>query len=148
MFHIFARGPGEAIGAGGRYDELLGRFGSPMPAVGFGLDLDNLVWALRDAGKRETSEVRVVLVGASNDPRLAPLRTNGVAVIAMADAEAAMRYAQAWDFQWVVDADTVRDPKSSRSFPSPYVQDIDCPWEFLKNLSRGLDPNSRPVKGA
>src|SRR5205823_7018002 len=30
IFHIYAEGPGEAIGAGGRYDELLARFGVPM----------------------------------------------------------------------------------------------------------------------
>lgn len=47
IFSIYAEGPGEPIGGGGRYDDLLARFGSPMPAVGFGLDLDALEWALR-----------------------------------------------------------------------------------------------------
>ena len=35
-------GPGEPFGSGGRYDDLLSRFDTPMPAAGFGLDLDNL----------------------------------------------------------------------------------------------------------
>jgi ATP phosphoribosyltransferase regulatory subunit len=48
IFSIYADGPGEPIGGGGRYDGLLARFGSPMPAVGFGVDLDALEWALRD----------------------------------------------------------------------------------------------------
>jgi ATP phosphoribosyltransferase regulatory subunit len=48
IFSIYAEGPGEPIGGGGRYDDLLARFGSPMPAVGFGVDLDALEWALRD----------------------------------------------------------------------------------------------------
>jgi ATP phosphoribosyltransferase regulatory subunit len=47
IFSIYAEGPGEPIGGGGRYDDLLGRYGAPMPAVGFGLDLDALEWALR-----------------------------------------------------------------------------------------------------
>jgi ATP phosphoribosyltransferase regulatory subunit len=33
---------GQAIGGGGRYDELLGRFGRPMPAAGFALSLERL----------------------------------------------------------------------------------------------------------
>ena len=31
-----------AAGAGGRYDDLMGRFGRPMPAVGVALDLDTI----------------------------------------------------------------------------------------------------------
>jgi ATP phosphoribosyltransferase regulatory subunit len=39
-FEVFVSGAGRAAGAGGRYDELMGRFGRPMPAVGVSLDLD------------------------------------------------------------------------------------------------------------
>jgi ATP phosphoribosyltransferase regulatory subunit len=39
-FEVFVSGAGRAAGAGGRYDELMGRFGRPMPAVGLSLDLD------------------------------------------------------------------------------------------------------------
>lgn len=49
IFSIYAAGPGTPVGGGGRYDDLLARYGSPMPAVGFGLDLDALEWALRAA---------------------------------------------------------------------------------------------------
>lgn len=41
-FELFVAGAGRAAGAGGRYDELMGRFGRPMPAVGLSLDLDTL----------------------------------------------------------------------------------------------------------
>jgi ATP phosphoribosyltransferase regulatory subunit len=41
-FEVFVAGPGRAAGAGGRYDELMGRFGRPMPAVGLSLDLDTI----------------------------------------------------------------------------------------------------------
>ncbi|MDX2194597.1 MAG: ATP phosphoribosyltransferase regulatory subunit [Gemmatimonadales bacterium] len=42
QFELFAAGAGRAVGAGGRYDELMARFGTPMPAVGVSLDLDAL----------------------------------------------------------------------------------------------------------
>lgn len=42
QFEIFVAGLGRAAGAGGRYDDLMGRFGRPMPAVGVSLDLDAL----------------------------------------------------------------------------------------------------------
>jgi ATP phosphoribosyltransferase regulatory subunit len=41
-FEVFAAGAGRAVGAGGRYDDLMGRFGRSMPAVGFSIDLDPL----------------------------------------------------------------------------------------------------------
>ncbi|HEX2450012.1 MAG TPA: ATP phosphoribosyltransferase regulatory subunit, partial [Gemmatimonadales bacterium] len=41
-FELFAAGAGRAVGAGGRYDELMGRFGRPMAAVGVSIDLDAL----------------------------------------------------------------------------------------------------------
>jgi ATP phosphoribosyltransferase regulatory subunit len=40
QFEVFVAGAGRAVGAGGRYDDLMGRFGRPMPAVGVALDLD------------------------------------------------------------------------------------------------------------
>ena len=39
-FELYVSGAGRAVGAGGRYDDLMGRFGRPMPAVGVSLDLD------------------------------------------------------------------------------------------------------------
>ncbi len=46
VFEVYAPGLGYAIGGGGRYDDLLGRFGRPLPAVGFALDVDALHTAL------------------------------------------------------------------------------------------------------
>jgi ATP phosphoribosyltransferase regulatory subunit len=39
-FEVYVSGAGRAAGAGGRYDELMGKFGRSMPAVGVSLDLD------------------------------------------------------------------------------------------------------------
>jgi ATP phosphoribosyltransferase regulatory subunit len=41
-FELYAAGARRAVGAGGRYDELMGRFGRAMPAVGITLDLDTI----------------------------------------------------------------------------------------------------------
>jgi ATP phosphoribosyltransferase regulatory subunit len=43
VFNLYVAGAARAVGGGGRYDTLLGRFGDPRPAVGFSLDLDALV---------------------------------------------------------------------------------------------------------
>ncbi|HEY7546648.1 MAG TPA: ATP phosphoribosyltransferase regulatory subunit [Blastocatellia bacterium] len=45
-FKIYAPGLGTALGRGGRYDQLLSKFGSPEPAVGFSLCLDWLAQLL------------------------------------------------------------------------------------------------------
>src|SRR4029077_20202101 len=63
-FSILAHGPGEALGGGGRYDNLLGRFPFPAPATGFALDLGNLQWTLRATGHDfGSADPRVLLAG-------------------------------------------------------------------------------------
>lgn len=44
-FEVFVAGARTAVGAGGRYDDLMARFGRPLPAVGLSLDLDALAEA-------------------------------------------------------------------------------------------------------
>jgi ATP phosphoribosyltransferase regulatory subunit len=46
VFEVYAPGVGEPLGGGGRYDDLLGRFGRDLPAVGFALGVDSLHEAL------------------------------------------------------------------------------------------------------
>jgi ATP phosphoribosyltransferase regulatory subunit len=46
QFELFTAGVGRAAGAGGRYDDLMGRFGAPMPAVGVAVDLDTIAESL------------------------------------------------------------------------------------------------------
>ena len=46
VFEVYDPELGAPIGGGGRYDELLGRFGRPLPAVGFALGVDRLHMAL------------------------------------------------------------------------------------------------------
>lgn len=46
IFEVYDPALGAPIGGGGRYDELLGRFGRPLPAVGFALGVERLHIAL------------------------------------------------------------------------------------------------------
>jgi len=46
IFKCFAYGVGDVIAKGGRYDNLIAKFGKPSPAVGFGLVIDDLLAAL------------------------------------------------------------------------------------------------------
>ncbi|HYP98762.1 MAG TPA: ATP phosphoribosyltransferase regulatory subunit [Polyangiaceae bacterium] len=103
MFQIHADGPGSPIGAGGRYDSLLGRFGTPRAAAGFALSLDHLAWALESIGREESNELRVLTLGAS-EAFLNGLRSRGVPCAeshATLGAEA-LAYARAWRFSHVL----------------------------------------------
>jgi ATP phosphoribosyltransferase regulatory subunit len=46
VFEVYDPALGAPLGGGGRYDELLGRYGRSLPAVGFGLGIDRLHIAL------------------------------------------------------------------------------------------------------
>jgi ATP phosphoribosyltransferase regulatory subunit len=104
IFHLLAEGPGEPIGSGGRYDDLLARFGSPMPAAGFALDLDNLSWALRIHGREQKLEARVlVALGARSSAVCAALRAKGVGCVTVVDGDPEA-FARAWGFSHVLRA--------------------------------------------
>jgi ATP phosphoribosyltransferase regulatory subunit len=53
VFDVYDPALGEPLGGGGRYDDLLGRYGRALPAVGFGLGVDRLHLALAgEEGRR------------------------------------------------------------------------------------------------
>jgi ATP phosphoribosyltransferase regulatory subunit len=60
VFQVYDPAYGVPIGSGGRYDELLGQFGRPLPAVGFALNVERLHIALAgeegDSAKAESLE--------------------------------------------------------------------------------------------
>ncbi|APR85040.1 ATP phosphoribosyltransferase regulatory subunit protein [Minicystis rosea] len=106
IFHLLAPGPGEPIGAGGRYDDLLARFDAPMPAVGFALYLDAVAWARESAGSSEVmrrSAVVAVDDAAESAALLAALRSRGVPAVAC-PVDSAFAYATAWRYTHVVTA--------------------------------------------
>lgn len=117
-FTLLADGPGEPIGGGGRYDRLLERFGAPLPATGFAIDVDHLEWALVAAGaERIVPRPRRALL-ATLDPRrdarlAAGLRDLGlpVARVATKDAREALAYAASWGYDCVL----LAGPKGPRA---------------------------------
>jgi ATP phosphoribosyltransferase regulatory subunit len=46
IFEVLSAGAGMPLGAGGRYDDLLGRFGRPLPAVGWSVEVERVHAAL------------------------------------------------------------------------------------------------------
>ena len=117
-FHVLAAGPGESVGAGGRYDHLLSRYGSPSPATGMALHLGNLAWALAHEGSpiRPAPALRVLSVGTR--PELDELRERGaqVAVLpidlaAARSSRGALAYARAWGYDLVLSG---KAPKATR----------------------------------
>jgi ATP phosphoribosyltransferase regulatory subunit len=119
IFHVYAAGTGDAIASGGRYDELLARFGWDLPAAGYALDLDRAAEALRDAGIEGSPPLRVVVIGTADDPRLRDLRERGVVAAAVAGRDAALAWARAWGFTHLLDAGGWVDAKSGASIASP-----------------------------
>lgn len=104
IFHVLAEGPGEPIAAGGRYDDLLARFGLPMAAVGFGLNLDAAAWAREVADVRDEPAPRVLVALSADraEPVAAALRGLGVAAVVHAPDADPAGYAAAWRFSHVV----------------------------------------------
>jgi ATP phosphoribosyltransferase regulatory subunit len=58
VFQVYDPAYGVPIGSGGRYDELLGGFGRPLPAVGFALNVERLHIALTSEERGRESERR------------------------------------------------------------------------------------------
>ncbi|ABK61372.1 MULTISPECIES: ATP phosphoribosyltransferase regulatory subunit [Clostridium] len=47
IFKGYVEGVGDYILSGGRYDKLIGNFGCDLPSTGFGINIDNIIEALR-----------------------------------------------------------------------------------------------------
>lgn len=105
LFHLYAEGPGRAIGAGGRYDGLLGRFGAQRPAVGFAFALDDLAWALERADK-VGAEFSRLLVTTSARELTVSLRNRQIAVAPAPPEGDAIGYARAWRYSHLLDRQT------------------------------------------
>jgi ATP phosphoribosyltransferase regulatory subunit len=57
IFQVYDPALGVPLGGGGRYDDLLGRFGRPLPAVGFALNAERLHIALAGEERGERAVV-------------------------------------------------------------------------------------------
>jgi ATP phosphoribosyltransferase regulatory subunit len=107
VFQLLARGPGDPLGSGGRYDEVLGRFGLPLAAAGFAVDVDRLAWAMRASNRRAESPLRFVVQGPADHARTRAhtLRAAGYVAAVVDEGVDAAQYARAWSFDGWVAAD-------------------------------------------
>jgi ATP phosphoribosyltransferase regulatory subunit len=100
MFQILARGPGEPLASGGRYDNLYPRFGLQRSAAGCALDLNNVCWALETAGWVEPSFPKLAVGCDTPQALLSALREQAIAcAVSHADLAA---YADAWGFDFTM----------------------------------------------
>ncbi len=96
LFRAYASGSPDAIASGGRYDDLLAQFGAPMPAVGFGIDLDALAQAARVAAPHTIARERLLVV--DDVTKVQELRARGVVAVSRSEREGADEWARAWGF--------------------------------------------------
>jgi ATP phosphoribosyltransferase regulatory subunit len=69
IFKCYAYGVGDVIAKGGRYDNLLEKFGKTSPAIGFGIVIDDLMAALeRQKVKIPKQEVITIYYDDENYP--------------------------------------------------------------------------------
>ncbi len=102
IYEVYAAGLGFTVANGGRYDNLLRRFGEPLPATGFAISLERLISVLPKEG---ASPLLVLVGGIVEATRLAAgLRSSGVPVLHLAEdlaPEAALGYARSVEASWV-----------------------------------------------
>lgn len=64
IFRGYIQGSGDTVLSGGRYDNLLSRFGSDLPATGFGINVDSITKVMLDNGEIDPPMSPEVLVHA------------------------------------------------------------------------------------
>lgn len=132
FYQFFAEGPGVAIGAGGRYDQLLARFDrpaaagvverAPLPASGLALDVDALLWALRLSRASVLERPRRIVVSGQGAETFArSLRSGGTPAAVIQDDP--YGYARAWGFAWIARLGdhgvVITDPEGEEAEPIP-----------------------------
>lgn len=75
VFRGYIPGSGATVLSGGRYDHLLGEFGNPLPATGFGVEVDELYKALLDSDAAPAVHVPDALVFGVEGCELASLQS-------------------------------------------------------------------------
>ena len=127
-FQVFAAGAAEPVLQGGRYDDLLGRYGRTSPAVGFAVDVEAAAGALEVAAAVAgqptadgvpASRNSVLVIGAPERAatRAAELRAQGqeaASLLVAIPAAQVAAYAARWGYRDVVDAGENGSPRSSK----------------------------------
>jgi ATP phosphoribosyltransferase regulatory subunit len=102
VFEVYAAGLGFTVANGGRYDNLLKRFGQDLPATGFAIYLERLLAVLPE---EDDSPLLVLVGGGVGGTKVAvALRAFGVPTLHLPEdlePNAAVEYASSVDAAWI-----------------------------------------------
>lgn len=102
VYEAYASGLGFTIANGGRYDNLLKRFGEPLPATGFAISIERLISVM--PWEREPALLVLVGAGVEATRTANALRSSGVPVLHLAEEasrEEAAAYAHSVGAAWI-----------------------------------------------
>ncbi|HEY3355790.1 MAG TPA: ATP phosphoribosyltransferase regulatory subunit [Polyangia bacterium] len=107
-FAAYVDGLGDAILAGGRYDGLCGRYGRPLPATGFAIDVEAAAATQRARGTPPPPLTAAILVVGQPRPAAAAaaaLRRAGRTAATHPPASPAVlrQYAERWEFTTIIE---------------------------------------------
>src|ERR671911_3068398 len=102
VYEVYASGLGFTVANGGRYDNLLRRFGEPLPATGFAISLERLLSVLPE---EDDSPLLVLVGGGVRGTKAAvALRASGVPILHLPKdlkPDAAAKYAASVEAAWI-----------------------------------------------
>ncbi|MBP9995907.1 MAG: ATP phosphoribosyltransferase regulatory subunit [Lachnospiraceae bacterium] len=88
VFKAYAYGVGDCVAKGGRYDNLLSTFGADAPAVGFVIQIDDLMLAYKNANRSDNEYLTIALTkGRLADKTLSLLESIGITCDEMKDKD-------------------------------------------------------------
>ncbi len=141
VFEVYAAGLGFTVANGGRYDNLLERFGQDLPATGFAIYLERLLSVLPE----EDDSSLLVLVGGSVEGTKAAvaLRASGVPTLHLSEdlePAAAAKYASSVDAGWICYPTSEDGAKLAPAQPGAYFEAVkieDVAGRVLGGLPEG-----------
>jgi ATP phosphoribosyltransferase regulatory subunit HisZ len=131
IFDLFADGVGYEIGRGGRYDDLIGRFGAQTPSTGFAIHVERLQQSLGPSTERPSMAPLDALVIGSNSTRNAirlagRLRRAGLRIALWTEPDGEpLTYAKRSGISWLLAPGPSGDRVSMTSTTTARIKRVD-----------------------